>query len=259
MSSAPNDPWPPPTSSSASPGANLWWRVRHSWWLLLPVLGFSCLGGSGFVYVGIRARRPAWWIAGIVYIVVGWAAFLVVGESDEASALSDWGVGVFLAVWIASILHAILINPSWLRWRAGQRPWYAQPPAAPIYPGGSYPQPPPAPPPGAYYGGGPVAAPIPQPAQPMDEHPPPVRAAVDVNTARIDEFAALPGFDTARARHLVAEREARRGFGSVAEFAAAANLAPHEFAPLRDILVCAPRQAPAPNAGQPPHGRVLDV
>ncbi|SCF34050.1 Helix-hairpin-helix motif-containing protein [Micromonospora viridifaciens] len=312
MSSAPDQGWggPPPVPGPAAPAASLGWRLLHSWWLLLPALGFSCLGGIGFLYVGLRARRPAWWIPGIVYLVLGWAAFIVVGESDRESALSDWAAGAVLAIWIGSILHAALINPAWLRWRAGYRPWYQQPAGAASWPGGQDPSGPLAPPPAAapgvpdqpstawqcppgspayppttpayppassayppaspgyapaapapdptflaqppadFYGPGPAAAPVPAPGQPASP------TLIDVNTAGPAEFAALPGFDAQRAHQLLNERDRRGGFSSLAEFAGAANLAPHEYARLRDLLVCAPPVPPAP--GQP-GGRVLDV
>jgi DNA uptake protein ComE-like DNA-binding protein len=80
---------------------------------------------------------------------------------------------------------------------------------------------------------------------------------VDINTAGLDQLAALPGFDTSRAQNVLAERARRGGFGSVAEFAAVAGLAPHEYAPLRDLLVCSP--PPGPYGGPPPQGRVVDV
>lgn len=307
MSSAPSPGWaPPPAGPTAGPAVSPRWRLLHSWWLLLPIFGMSCLGGFGFLYVGLRARRAAWWIPGIVYTLLGWTAFVVVGESDEESAVSDWAVGLLLAVWAATILHGALINSAWLRWRAAYRPWYAQQAGATPWPGGAYPTGPLAPPPGGhpghpvaatsgpypssspypptsppypstsppypstspgfaptspdptmaaqppggYFGAGPVAAPVPsQPAPPS--------GPVDVNTARMEEFAALPGFDPQRARHVLDERHRRGGFASLAEFAAVANLAPHEYARLRDVLVCAPPAAPAP--GQPPYGRVLDV
>ncbi|MEV4199507.1 helix-hairpin-helix domain-containing protein [Micromonospora globbae] len=316
MSSAPDHGWHQPVPG---PSVTLGWRVLHSWWLLLPLLGFGCLGGFGFLYVGIRTRRAAWWVPGIVYTVLGWGSFILVGESDQESAVSDWAVGLLLAVWAGGILHAALINSSWLRWRAGHRPWYQQPTAVP-WPGGPYPpgtlapppgaafpagpaavaptsggyapvspgyppvvspayppvagtNPPPADPtyaygappadptlaahPGGYFAAGPVAAPVPPAA------PPPVPSQqrptnpLDVNAAEPHELASLPGFDAARAAQVVGERERRGGFGSLAEFAAAANLAPHEYARLRDVLVCAPPAPPAP--GQLPHGRVLDV
>ncbi|MER7334894.1 MULTISPECIES: helix-hairpin-helix domain-containing protein [unclassified Micromonospora] len=304
--------------------------MLHSWWLLLPLLGCSCLGGLGFIYVGLRARRAAWWIPGIVYTLVGWTAFVLVGESDKESAVSDWAVGALLAVTAAGILHALLINSAWLRWRAGHRPWYAPqqaapwpggpyppgplapppgltaagpfppatgyPPATPAYPSaspaypsaspayppgspaypsasayplptyppvsaGSPPSPPPADPtlvphqPADYFGPGPVAAPVSPPGQPVAGRP--SGGPVDVNAAGQDDLAALPGFDPRRAGQVVAERGRRGGFGSLAEFAVAANLAPHEYARLRDVLVCAPPAGPTP--GQPPPGRVLDV
>ncbi|MEW2381416.1 helix-hairpin-helix domain-containing protein [Micromonospora sp. NPDC047707] len=301
MSSAPDPGWPHPPAGP--PAASLSWRVLHSWWLLLPILGLSCLGGFGFLYVGLRARRPAWWISGIVYTLVGWAAFLVSGEFEQGSTGNNWAIGTAIAVWAATILHGALINSAWLRWRAGYRPWYAQSAAAAPWSGGAYPPGPLAPPPGgpghpvaapagpypptyppaapAYAPGSPAfpptapAFPPPSPEPTMATQPPggyvnpgpvaapvPSQAArpggpVDVNTARMEEFAALPGFDPQRARHVLDERHRRGGFGSLAEFAATANLAPHEYARLRDVLVCAPPTPPGP--GPSPHGRVLDV
>lgn len=115
-----------PASTPPHPAFGVGWRLRQSLWLLLPVLGFGCLGGIGLVYVGLRARRPAWWIPGIVYTLAGWFGFALVGVSGRESAASNWGVGIWLGVGIAGVLHAALINTTWLRWRAGHRPWYAQ-------------------------------------------------------------------------------------------------------------------------------------
>ncbi|MEH0970651.1 helix-hairpin-helix domain-containing protein [Micromonospora sp. CPCC 205546] len=326
-SNAPSPGWPPP----AAPRPSAMWHVLQSWWLLLPVLGCSCLGGFGFIYVGLRARRAAWWVPGIVYAVVGWAAFMLVGGSDKENAVSDWAVGVLLAVWASSILHAALINPAWLRWLTHRRarsaaawpggayPLAPLPRAAPVgpvpgpypgmtltyppgspaayppsYPAAAYPPPsaghpratsayppqsfgPAAPPPGSPVGQPPAPAGYPPPAadptmvphQPVDPFgseplAPPSdpwadgeSGTVDVNTAGPEALAALPGFDPRRARQVLAERERRGSFGSLAEFAAAANLAPHEYARLRDAVACVPPAGPAP--GQPPPGRVLDV
>ncbi|MGC5031763.1 helix-hairpin-helix domain-containing protein [Micromonospora sp. DT229] len=308
-----------------SPASKFSWRLLHSWWLLLPILGLSCLGGFGFLYVGLRARRPAWWLAGCCYLVVGWAAFILTGSSDSESAFSDWMVGLMLAVWIAGIVHACLINSAWLRHLAGYRPWYEQPiggyppgtlapppslspgtpPTYPTYPSTSpsypsatpaYPSTSPAYPPttpvdppttptyptsgwypptqstGPGYPAadptfaayppplptdylGPAAGSVPDqvtPAGPTDANTGPL----EVNTAGLNDFAALPGFDSQRAGQVLTERDRRGGFGSLSEFVAAAGLAPHEYARLRDRLVCAPPPQPP---WQPPQGRVLDV
>ena len=71
--------------------------------------------------------------------LLGWAASRR-RRVDEQSTSSDWAMGVIMAIWVGSILHACLINSSWLQWRARHVPWYAQPTAPPpTWPGGAYP------------------------------------------------------------------------------------------------------------------------
>lgn len=96
------------------------WRLRHSLWLLVPVLSLGILTWAAFGYVGLRARNPAWWIAGIVYA----AALAIVFVLDETSArrpgepTSGWGGALLLAIWVAGSLHAFIINREWLRRRS---------------------------------------------------------------------------------------------------------------------------------------------
>ena len=119
--STPVIPWLP-ALTTRNPAISVGWRVRHSLWLLLPVLGLGCIGGLGLVYVGLRAKRPVWWVPGIVYTVIGWFGFVLVGATDKTSAASNWGVGIWLLIGIGIILHAALINATWLRWQANQQP-----------------------------------------------------------------------------------------------------------------------------------------
>ncbi|MER5703658.1 helix-hairpin-helix domain-containing protein [Micromonospora sp. NPDC002296] len=306
----------PPTWAGAppvrSPGARVWWRLRHSLWVLFPILGFSCFGGIGFLHVGIRARRSDWWIPGIVYLLAGWGGFIGLGVAEKGSAAGAWCFGLWFAAWVISVMHAVVVNVFWLQWRAGHRPGYARP--APGWPGSAYPPgvlaPPPGPPvgvgfgshvsgapvvgqPDGYWAAGPAATTVPGdptagPPLPMVDptaaplgfaaplsfdapvfgpptSPPSTGvgtpaagpSTVDVNAAGAGQLAALPGFDADRAGRVVAAREARRGFGSVAEFAAAAELAPHEYARLRDLLVCVPPAGPPAHPGTS-GGRVLD-
>jgi hypothetical protein len=119
---------------------------------------------------------------------------------------------------------------------------FGQPPVSTLPPGMQ-------PPTEAFYGYGPAA----QPAG--------LAAPIDVNTATAEQFAALPGFDPHRASRTVAQRQARSGFGSLEEFAIAAGLPPHQFAPLRHGLTCSPLRYGTgdPPSGQVPQGRVVDV
>ncbi|ROT32162.1 helix-hairpin-helix domain-containing protein [Micromonospora sp. HM5-17] len=189
------------------PARSLGWRIRHSLWLLIPALGLSWLGGIGFLYVGIRARRPAWWISGICYLVLGWTSFVVVGVTPQQSVVSTIAVWVYLVSYLASLIHAAAINGAWLRWRATWVPWYAQPAVAPppSHPGPAYPGPahhgsphsaptgyvsnpygpgtlPPGlvPPPESFYGPGPSAAPVTSPARPGPAPTAPSGAAATV-------------------------------------------------------------------------------
>jgi hypothetical protein len=160
--------WTPPgrgyyQTPPAPQPQKLSWKLANSSWLLAPILSFGCLAVAGFLYVGLRARRPAWWIAGICYSVVGSVCLF---RSDAYPQGSDAGsffaLGWMLA-WVVSVAHAVAINSSWLHWLAARRapqpmPWAyppapapMPPPARPIHPVQYQyyptPAPPPAPPP----------------------------------------------------------------------------------------------------------------
>ncbi|GIF03786.1 ComEA family DNA-binding protein [Actinoplanes siamensis] len=272
--SHPGHPGRPVAPPPAGP-AKLSWRLGHSAWVLFPIAGFGCLGGLGFLYVGIRAQRPGWWIPGVLYSVLCWTGIMLGGQVKPDSVAQDLLYTCWIIAWFASIVHAFVINPAWLRWRAGYRPWYSQPPQTawvgppqpapqqlPPYLQGAAPQPQEyynAPPQPSY--GAPPQAPYTAPPQVSHDAPPPAYqppAQVDVNTAAEQDLAMLPGFTPARAGQVVQVRRSRRGFVSVHDFAAAAALAPHEFAAIRDRLTCSP---PVPPDDTPPgpYGRIVDV
>jgi hypothetical protein len=224
------------------------WRIKHSLWLLVPILGGGCFSGVGLLIVGLVARKPAWWVAGLLYVPATWAAFLIMGSLPEKSTASDVGVLVFLLIWLACIVHSIAVNPLYLRNRAANVRWF-DPAAAygtrplsgqqqqhqPIF------QPPPfgqqhqqqqpvfqQPP--MFYQQPPISAPL----------PPPVPEVVDVNAASALEFVLALNFDGVRAQALVEARKARGGFADVEDFAVVAELVPYELEALRSRLVCGP-------------------
>ncbi|GIF63515.1 hypothetical protein Ais01nite_15500 [Asanoa ishikariensis] len=271
------------TAFDPGPARKLSWRVLHSLWLLLPVAGFGCLGSSALIFLGIRMKRRSLWIAGIGYFVVSTALFIVIGESEQDTALSNWAVGLWLATWLVVILHAFSVNPSWLRFKATYVPWHATPlapppgyPAAPGYPATpGYPSGPgypaaaghPAPPghPAAPFGYAPVPAPPHMPAaMPVPTSPPVPATPLDVNSASAAQLATLPHFDQWRALRAVAERESRGGFPDVHAFSDALGLQPHEYVRILPLVYAAPVSAPQPPPPQPPgpgghQGRILDV
>ena len=242
------------------------WRLRNSLWLLIPIAGFGCISGAGLIYAGVRAERPAWWVAGVGYFLAGFTAMAVLGEAGEGSALEDVGAMTWLGLWIACVAHSCLINAEFLRWKAhaqfpsghqrrSRRRTSAEMSATPG----------PAPSPGQprdHYHAGPVAEVVAR----VGSGTPDRRAGtefsserfepLDLNTATAEQFATLPGFDAARAARAVAERERRGWFGSVDEFASALGLQPHELVRIRNRLTVTPPVTEPPG---PSSGRILDV
>ncbi|MEV4619391.1 helix-hairpin-helix domain-containing protein [Asanoa sp. NPDC049573] len=227
-----NDPKPKVARSPEPAPRGFGWRLLHSLWLLLPIVGFGCLGALPFVYLGIRMRRRSLRIAGFTYLVISAASFVTVGSVDETTALSDWAVGVFLVTWLVSIVHAFTVNVSWLRFEAGVRPHHGVRLA---------------PPPGY-----------------DDLHRPPSSAAtLDVNSATAEQFATLPFFDRARAEAAVTQRARAGGFTDVYAFSDALGLQPHEYVKIFPLVVATPRASappPRPAPEQGGHsGRIVDV
>ncbi|GAA1195172.1 ComEA family DNA-binding protein [Pseudonocardia alaniniphila] len=253
------------------------WRIRHSIWLLGPIVGIGIITWASFLYVGTKASRRDWQIAGGLYAAATAAIFFFTdGTEGPNGKPNEWLGGVMLALWAAGIVHAVLSNKSWLRWRSqNHAPWYAaqessspSPPQNHLPPevtamgidAGQYYAP--APPPSNagstgitsspwLHAPGPGVAGF-QPPAPPTEAPRPV----DVNTTGPEKLAALPGMTPQRIQRVMHERAARRGFTSVSEFADAAGLAPHEHQRIRPLVTCSPpSRGPAPHTG---YGRVLD-
>jgi hypothetical protein len=222
------------------PAASRGSRARQSLWLLGPVLGGGCLSGLPLIVLGLRARRLSWWIAGALYTVAAWVGFVMVGEAELDTPASDWGVGIWLASWLAIILHSVLINDAWLQWRSGYATHGQTPPDL---------RPPPkAPRPRSSPAGGPPADPAASASGPQ----------LDLNAVTVEQLASLPGLSQRVARRIVREREARGGYLAVADIVGVAELAPHEYARLRDRLTCVPRRSADPPASGTV-GRVVDV
>jgi hypothetical protein len=95
-------------------------RIWHSLWLAVPFLSCGLLGGLGLVYVGIRARKRSWWIAGVVYLVVVTGSFSISGSVDPESPTYGWVLQVPLTVLLVCICHCIVVNGGWLRWWAAR-------------------------------------------------------------------------------------------------------------------------------------------
>lgn len=105
------------------------WRIRHSAWLLAPILGFGIFSFVGFLYVALRVRNRKFWIACIVGCIG--SAMVVISPSiwNERNGNSSEGGGVIMAVWVGLVVFAVILNRDYLRWRANRteaNAWYNQ-------------------------------------------------------------------------------------------------------------------------------------
>lgn len=226
------------------------WRVLHSAWLLWPIIGFGIATAPAFLYVGLRTKQPRWYIPGVTYGLIATAGFVIVGVTETDSTASNWGAAVLFAGWIPGIIHAAIINRSWLTWLAQDRQaWYVSAyagtttatvtaDAAPAM---------------TALGIDPFSYHAPPRDVPSTPASPTSERLLDINTATEEDLAALPGMDERGAQEVIAHRSRIGGFRTVDEFALAAKLSPHIFAPIRATLTCS-----APRTDQRLTGRILD-
>lgn len=113
--------YPPP--QRPPPLARRPWRVWHSLWVLPAMLGFGFWTWLSFLYIGVRARRRNWLLIAAAYFAILVGGCILAGISNspwDTTATGFW----FLALWGGGTVHALLVNRSWLRWRAHRTPWY---------------------------------------------------------------------------------------------------------------------------------------
>lgn len=221
------------------------WKLLQSWWVLLSILGLGCFSGAGMLLIGLRARKPAWWVSGLVYLLIGTGMVVAFDRtSDPEDSASGGGfAGLWLVVWVVCVVHSFVLNVYWLRWleqrraiaMSGPPPAYGSPVAfgSPVGPASGVP-----------YTGGPVTPstpwPAPTPWTPTGPAPVPVYGPVDVNTADAAQLGTLEGFDGPRIAHVLSERHRRGGFTSLTEFAATAQLSQYQAERLQHRVTLSP-------------------
>lgn len=101
------------------------WVLRHSAWLLAPILGFGLLSFVGFVYLAVRVRTARYWIAAVVSsaacALAWWATDRTEpGPTPGSTQTSSTGAAIALFVWVGLIAYAFVLNSHYLRWHEGR-------------------------------------------------------------------------------------------------------------------------------------------
>jgi DNA uptake protein ComE-like DNA-binding protein len=102
----------------------LGWNIRQSWWLLVPVGTFGFLGGAALLVVGSRAKRPLWWILGLVHVTLSGVALALLDGVGVQEEIATW---LLLTCWLAGSSFAVAINPEYLRFKWDRDRATAQP------------------------------------------------------------------------------------------------------------------------------------
>lgn len=223
--------------------------LAMSSWLLLVFGGLGYVSWIGFLIIGVVARRAHWLIAAGVYLVAMVLALL--------AQVLGWPVSVSMSViWGISVLHAVLVNSSWLRYIWGRR--MERQAAAYLATTRTAPRPNATTHSTAAADGMQVDTSVPHTIAATNQlHP---------ATATVEQLESVPFMGRERAEYLVRYREGQR-LDSIEDLIAFLNLQPHEAVAMRTRLTfdraavaqtpqATPRSQPTDRAAT---GRILDV
>jgi DNA uptake protein ComE-like DNA-binding protein len=107
-----------------APQPSLLWKIRQSLWLLVPVGTFGFLGFTALLVVGTRAKRPLWWILGLVHLVLSGVAMALLEGDGVQEEIATW---LLMTCWLAGSSFAVAINPEYLQFKWDRDRAAAQP------------------------------------------------------------------------------------------------------------------------------------
>jgi hypothetical protein len=207
--------------------------VRRSWWILLTLVPIGLMGWGALVYAGLRARRPAWTAAGLVYLAAVVAAFVLVSLEPEAEDTwyGDLGGALILFAWAVPFVHALAIRRAFLdRLEVIETPELEQAEDRLALRAEARR----------------IAREDPHRARELGVGRPDVDGAfdgglVDLNNAPAEAVATLPGIGKQLARRIVAVREEIDGFSSLEDMGHILSLPASKIDRVRDRAVVLPR------------------
>lgn len=95
------------------------WKIRHSLWLLAPVLGFGYLSFVGFVFCAMRIQTRKWVVLATISVALTVLGWILLASWTDASGAGTTAARVYLVeLWLASIAFGLVVNRDYLRWRS---------------------------------------------------------------------------------------------------------------------------------------------
>lgn len=229
------------------------WRLRNSLWMLPVFLTAGLFAWLSFLIIGVRSRRGLWLGLAAGAFVLSLPLYVMNamwGDDQKGNTGNENITGAYgAAVWLATIVVALLQNKPWLTWLAEQKgtagaaggPAAGAPPSTAAL--------------DAAMGVPPTAGAVAAPTASLGSAAPPPSSRLDLNTASADQIQSALGLDPAWATHVVSVRDRVGGFSSTDQLMTDASLPPHVYAGLRDRVDV----SPIPDRSGPPSGRRLEL
>lgn len=95
------------------------WRIRHSAWLLAPILGLGVLSCVGFIYCAARVKTGRWITVAVAATLASIVAVVLDSAwQDSAGNVSNAAATFMVMLWLASVAFGFVINRDYLEWRS---------------------------------------------------------------------------------------------------------------------------------------------
>jgi len=91
------------------------WEILRSLWLIWLFGPFALTAFISFLYIGIRAGRNKWTIAGIIYLFGALTVLYILGGIEEDGIIVDFLAGLSLSIWLFAMIHGFLARKEYLR------------------------------------------------------------------------------------------------------------------------------------------------
>ncbi|MFL5894710.1 MAG: ComEA family DNA-binding protein, partial [Thermoleophilaceae bacterium] len=198
--------------------------------IVLPLVSIGLFAWSSFLYVGVKARKPAWLLWAAIYLVVIVVAFMTDAIIDTEGSSTMLGL-VLLVEAVGGAVHALAIRAGFYAAVAGadERSYDSAERRLESRTLGRK-----------------LVADEPAHARQLGVGRPDLDGAfdaslVDLNSAPAKVIASVTGVSTAAAQTIVAAREKAGAFSSVEDLDLLVDLPEADVTRLKDAGVCVPR------------------
>lgn len=196
------------------------WEYRHSIWFVWLLFPFGITSFISFFYIGARVKRLKWMISAIIYLIITILFFVVSEYFPIDHIIYDIDLGITIAAWIAAWVQAATGRRLYLQLLAKKIARESEEFSIQLEPGSR-----------------------PVPISSIESIPKTIGQiqsvtteslakdqVVDMNNAKKEEIALIPGIGTILAEEIIQMRNQIGSFHSLSHFIKVMDIKPHLLA-----------------------------